>query len=179
MLVARAKVEVLGIPQRLVHMTIHCVQHAFESTGPFEDLRRAVATVDRTQWEQAAAVSRAMGSEDALAAGLCLIPEGAALSAALGLTTERRGVVRMAASTHNDLPAFQLQRIIDAESTWERIKLLVNPILVSPSMLREDSALARRGGAGLVVAYAARPFVLARRMVPALRARRRILESDA
>jgi hypothetical protein len=157
-------------------MAIHAVQHALESKSPHEDLRRAIAAADLEAWREAAELSRALGAEDALAAGLCFVPEGETLAVELGLTSSRRGTLRMAATTQTDAAAFQLQRLLEAESLRERIKLTVNPLFVSPSMLREDSALARRGRAGLVLAYAARPLVLARRFGPALLARRRILK---
>ncbi len=75
-------VDVLGVPERCLHIAVHAVQHAFEvfeASGPFEDLRRAVAAGTFEEWSEAAAVSRALGAEDALAAGLCLIPDGEAL----------------------------------------------------------------------------------------------------
>ncbi|HWF15969.1 MAG TPA: nucleotidyltransferase family protein [Acidimicrobiales bacterium] len=173
-------VDVLGAPERCLHTAVHAVQHAFEvleASGPFEDLRRAIAAGTFEEWSEAAAVSRALGAEDALAAGLCLLPEGETLCARLGLTTDRRGIVRIAATVgHNELPAYQLQRFIDAGSFSERVRLLVNPVMLSPANLRQVSPLARRGRMGLGLAYAARPFVVGGRVGSALVSRRRILK---
>jgi hypothetical protein len=173
-------VDVLGFPQRCLHIAMHALQHAFEARGPFEDLRRAVDTATMQQWSDAAAISRALGAEDAFAAGLCLIPEGRDLSARLGLTTARRGILRIAAAadTETEGGAYQVQRVLDASSARERLRLLVNPVLVSPTVLRQVSPLARRGRTGLALAYASRPFLLVRRMGPALATRRRILKED-
>ncbi len=91
-------VDVLGVPQRCLHIAIHALQHAFEARGPFEDLRRAVDAASFEEWAEAASISRRLGAEDALAAGLCLVPQGEALSDRLGLTAERRGIVRIAAT---------------------------------------------------------------------------------
>jgi hypothetical protein len=174
------EVDVLGVPERCLHTAVHAVQHAFEvfeASGPFEDLRRAVAAGTFEEWSEAAAVSRALGAEDALAAGLCLIPEGEALAARLRLTNDRRGIVRIAATVgHSELPAYQLQRFVDADTFGERIRLLVNPIMLSPANLRQVSPLARHGHVGLGLAYAARPFVVAGRVGSALVSRRRILK---
>jgi hypothetical protein len=178
--VGEVDVDVLGVPQRCLHMAVHAVQHAFEvaeASGPFEDLRRAIAAGTSEEWFEAAAVSRALGAEDAMAAGLCLIPEGAALCARLRLTADRRGIVRIAATVgHDELPAYQLQRFVDAENFGERLRLLVNPIMLSPANLRQISPLARHGRVGLGLAYAARPFVVASRVGSALVSRRRILK---
>jgi hypothetical protein len=43
-------------------------------------------------------------------------------------------------------------------------------------VMRQVSPLARRGRIGLTLAYAARPFILVRRIGPALATRRRILK---
>ncbi|HWD53967.1 MAG TPA: hypothetical protein VG346_02540, partial [Acidimicrobiales bacterium] len=173
-------VDVLGVPERCLHMAVHAVQHAFEigeASGPFEDLRRAVAAGTIEEWSEAATVSRVLGAEDAMAAGLCLVPAGEALCARLRLTTARRGIVRIATTVdHNDLPAYQLQRFVDAENLGERLRLLVNPIMLSPANLRQVSPLARHGRVGLGLAYAARPFVVASRVGSALISRRRILK---
>ncbi len=173
-------VDVLGVPARCLHMAVHAVQHAFEAgeaSGPFEDLRRAVAAGTSEEWSEAAAVSRALGAEDAMAAGLCLLPEGEALCARLRLTADRRGIVRIAATVgHQELPAYQLQRFFDAQSFGERLRLLVNPVMLSPANMRQVSPLARHGRVGLALAYAARPFVVASRAGSALVSRRRILK---
>lgn len=169
--------DVLGLPQRCLHIAMHALQHAFEARGPFEDLRRAIAAADLDDWTEAASVSRALGAEDALAAGLCLVPEGADLSARLGLTEQRRGIVRMAATVDEGLPAYQVQRFLDADTFGERVRLFVNPVALSPANLRQVSPLARRGRLGLGLAYVARPFVVAGRTGSALVSRRRILKS--
>jgi hypothetical protein len=97
------------------------------------------------------------------------------LAARLGLTERRRGIVRMAATVDEELPAYQVQRFLDAETFGERVRLLVNPVALSPANLRQVSPLARRGTIGLGLAYAARPFVVAGRTGSALVSRRRIL----
>jgi hypothetical protein len=170
------EVDVLGLPQRCFHVAIHALQHAFEARGPFEDLRRAIDAASIEEWAEAASISRRLGAEDALAAGLCLVPQGEALSDRLGLTAERRGIVRIAATVDRGLPAYQVQRFLDADSFGERMRLLVNPVVLSPANLRQVSPLARRGRLGLGLAYAARPFVVAGRTGSALVSRRRILK---
>jgi hypothetical protein len=171
-------VQVLGVPQRILHIAIHALQHAFETKSPFEDLRRAIEAVDMKAWEEAVAYSRTLGAEDALAAGLCLIPEGQALADRLDLTKEWRGILRMATSTASDGPAYQVQRILDASTFGERMKLIFNPAFVSPTFMRMTSPLARRGNIGLALAYAGRPFLLVGRIGPALVTRRRILDPN-
>ncbi len=136
-----------------------------------------IAAAPFEEWTAATAVSRELGAEDAMAAGLCLIPEGAELSTQLGLTADRRGIVRIAATVDRQVPAYQVQRFLDAESFGERLRLLVNPIVLSPANLRQVSPLARRGRLGLGLAYVARPFVVVSRTGSAMVSRRRILKA--
>jgi hypothetical protein len=173
--VAGTEVTVLGIPQQVLHIALHSVQHAFESTGPIEDLRRALGMVDLGAWSAAASLSRELGAEDALAAGLRLIPEGAAVADALALTDDRRGIVRIAASPHSEAAAYYVQRVLDAGSLTEKVKLVADGIFPARAIMRQESALARRGRAGLALSYVLRPVVLVRRIGPALAIRRRIL----
>jgi hypothetical protein len=168
-------IAVMAIPQRILHIAMHTLQHAFESDKPTEDLRRAVATVDLADWQSAASLSRELGAEDALAAGLSLLPEGQIVSEQLHLPAPRRGILRMASSTEPNGPAYEVQRILDATSFSQRAKLIYDGVALSPTVMRSESPLARRGRGGLVLAYIFRPFQLARRFGPALVARRRIL----
>ncbi|HEY1829086.1 MAG TPA: nucleotidyltransferase family protein [Acidimicrobiales bacterium] len=175
--VARRSVRVLGVPHLGLHLAIHAVQHASESGGPKEDLRRAIDVMEFEDWQRTTEASRRMGAEDALAAGLCLAPGGPELAERLQLTSARRGLLRMASAELNP-QAYQLQRLIDADGWQGRLRMLANPLFMSPAIMRQDSALARRGTLGLVACYAIRPFVLLGRLRPALAARRRILRSD-
>ncbi|HEX3794486.1 MAG TPA: nucleotidyltransferase family protein [Acidimicrobiales bacterium] len=170
------EVAVLAVPQRILHIAMHTLQHAFESSKPFEDLRRALAVVDMADWGAAAEISRALGAEDALAAGLSVLPEGKEVVERLNLSTSRRGILRMASSADPDGPAYEVQRILDAPSFSERLKLMYDGVALSPAVMRSESALARRGRGGLVLAYAYRPVQLVGRLGPALMARRRILK---
>lgn len=174
-LVAGTEVRVLSIPQRVFHIAIHSVQHAFETQNPFEDLRRALAAVSADDLTATVVISRNLGAEDALVAGLSLIPEGQDVVQRLQLSPECRDLFRFKGGTEVESAAYQFQRMVDARSVGERVDVLVDMVVASPAVLRETSALARRGPAGLVLAYAARPFVLASRIGPALLTRRRIL----
>ncbi len=178
MRVVDTDVAILGVPARTFHISIHAVQHAFETKNPFEDLRRALRVVTPEDLGTAVAISRALGAEDALAAGLCLIPEGQEVAGQLNLTTERRGMLRfdVEGASEIEAAAYQVQRVIDASSARERLDLFIDMIFVSPSVLRASSLMARRGRSGLLLAYAGRPFVLLKRIGPALRKRRRIVK---
>jgi hypothetical protein len=177
MAVGGLDVSVPGIPQRLLHIAIHSAQHAFESGKPLEDMRRAIEVATVEQWEAAVEQSRILGAEDALAGGLCLIPEGQILADRLGLTTRRRGMLRFAANPETETAAYQVQRVVDAASFGEKLKLIVDGITLSPVVMRKMSPLARRGRLGLFVAYAYRPLQLMGRLGPALVARKRIVKS--
>jgi hypothetical protein len=170
-------IPVLGLAPRVLHIAIHAVQHAFESTKPFEDLRRAILVLDPETWPEVVALSRRLGAEDALAAGLCLIPEGKVLATQLQLTQRRRGVIRIATTPGDQGPAGEVQRVLEAASFGEGLQVIFDGITLSPTVMRRDSPLARRSRGGLVLAYAIRPLQLARRLGPALVTRQRILKS--
>jgi hypothetical protein len=171
------RITVMDTPQRALHIAIHAAQHLFDSTKPLEDLQRAIEVVEYSDWEAAATLSKSLGAEDALAAGLGLVPEGRDLAERLALTQRRRGMLRIASSPRSEGAAYEVQRVLDAPSFRERVKLISDGVLISPAAMRHASPIARRGRGGLVLAYVLRPFQLAKRLVPALVTRKRILKS--
>src|SRR4029077_12621373 len=82
---ASAERQVIGgvelrVPDRdtvLLHVVLHAAQHADLVDGkPLEDLRRALARVEESQWASALELARAYRGVPAFAAGLRLLPEG-------------------------------------------------------------------------------------------------------
>jgi hypothetical protein len=63
--------------------------------------------------------------------------------------------------------------MLEAPTVSARLRVLRDAMLPAPTYMRATSALARRGRAGLVLAYLARALARARQLPAALRAVRR------
>ena len=84
-MVAGESVEVPNEAARCLVVALHAAHHGVGKVATLYDLERAVAIADRTSWERAANLARAVGAEAAFAAGLGLVPSGERLRADLGL----------------------------------------------------------------------------------------------
>lgn len=168
--VAGSAVAVLGLPGRAFHIALNAAHDGVAVLKPVEDLRRAVATLELAQWRQAASLARQLGAEDCMAAGLGMVPEGASLAERLELTREIRVSIRLACASAG--PAKALQDMTEARSLGQRIALVHDVLVLPPASMRKLSPLARRGRIGLVLAYAARPLRLLRRLPGGVRALR-------
>jgi Uncharacterised nucleotidyltransferase len=160
-LAASAKRLVIGgvelrVPDRdvvLLHVVLHAAQHANPVDGkPVEDLRRALARVEESQWSRALELARAYRGIPAFAAGLRLLPEGEDLARRLDL-----GEVR---SIHHELRredrviAEKLYVLLYANAGIRRkLAIAAKDIFPRPDYMRWCSPLARRGKLGLAGAY--------------------------
>ena len=169
--VAGVETECLSIPARALHLSLHAAQHP-EQQRPQEDLERGLAILDIPTWRKAATVAQELRATAPFAAGLRRTERGSEVAAALGLP-ESGGSGSTLGLTG---PAATLEGISRAGGLRERLRLAAWHAAPPPAYLRSWSPLARRGRAGLVLAYLMRPFVLIGRLVPAgrdyLKARR-------
>jgi hypothetical protein len=143
---------ILNQPARCLHVALHAAQDGGRVGKAMEDLKRAAALVSLENWEAAARLAVALDAADAFAFGLRLAPESAKIATSLGLPVTASVDVLLHAE--NRAPA---ARSID---WWLRIpgvkgktRLAVAKLFPPPSFMRTWSALARRGRAGLVLAY--------------------------
>jgi hypothetical protein len=173
--VAGITVPVLDLPGRAFHVALHAAQHGVAEPKPVEDLRRAVATLELAQWGLAASLARRLGAEDCMAAGLGMVAKGASLAARLELTGDIRLSVRLARASAGRARA--LQDLASAGSLGDKAALLHDVVLLPPASMRKLSPVARRGRAGLALAYAARPLRLVGRSPGALRTLRQVRSS--
>jgi hypothetical protein len=163
---------VLGPPARALHLALHAAQHGIRSEQPLEDLRRGLARLPEAVWSAAAGVAARLDAEEAMAAGLRLLPEGREVADRLGLTTriDTETVLRAASSPPL---ADGFERLSQARSGRERMSRVVRLVLPDPAFLRWWTPLARRGPAGLAAAYVWRMAWVAAHLVPGYRAWRR------
>jgi hypothetical protein len=146
----------LRVPDRdtvLLHVVLHAAHHADLADGkPLEDLRRALARVEESQWSSALELARAHRGVPAFAAGLRLLPEGRDLARRLDLDGVRS--LRHEIRREDNVIAEELYALLSA-SVGIRRKLAVaaRDLFPRPAYMRWWSPLARRGKLGLAGAY--------------------------
>ena len=159
-LAASAERQVIGgaelrVPDRdavLLHVALHAAQHANLVGGkPLEDLRRALACVEESEWSRALELARAYRGVPTFAAGLRLLPEGGDLACRFDLGEE--GSLKYAL-LREDVIAEELYALLCA-SVGIRRKLTIAASRGFPEAdyMRWWSPLARRSKLGLACAY--------------------------
>lgn len=164
MVVGGFPATVPSLPGRALNLALHAAQHA----GDQSDLRRALVRTGEETWEEAARMAADLEATAAFAAGLRLAPRGVALAAAMGLPLERSpGVALRATAAPAEALTFAL--LAEAAGTRERIAIVRHKLLPPPTFMRHWSGLARRGRAGLLLAYGQRLMWVARTTPTAVR----------
>lgn len=146
------EVCILNRPARCLHVALHAAQDGGRVDKAMEDLKRAAALASPEEWGAAARLAVTLDAADAFAFGLRLAPEGAKIATSLGLPVSASVDVLLHAE--NRAPA---ARSIDwwlrTPGVKAKTRLAVVKLFPPPSFMRAWSALARRGQAGLVLAY--------------------------
>jgi hypothetical protein len=148
-------------------LVLHAARDGLAAPRGVEDVRRAVAALDENGWRDVAALARELDATAALAAGLRLLPDGAALADRLGLggATDPEWALRSASGSTLALRLVQLRT-----ASWPgRVRLLAREAFPSAAFLRQGWPVARRGPLGLAAAYVQRLASLVRRLPAAWR----------
>lgn len=165
-------VAVLPIPARALLVVFHAAQHGPEKIKPLEDLARAIAQASDEVWLEAVRIAARLDATPTLGDGLRLLPAGAQLADRLRFATSE--LVAAARGPNSKAPlALGFQRLAEAGTLGERLRLVRREVFPSPDFLRWWSPLARRGPAGLAAAYVWRPLWLLRHAGPSLAAWKR------
>jgi Uncharacterised nucleotidyltransferase len=152
-------VEVLGDPALALVIAGHVVQHPAEPT-PLEDLRRGLERIDRNAWLEAAAMAKRLGAASVLVAGLARVPAGAWLREELGPQADASPAVQLKLA--GAPPASKgFMRLAEARTPMAKLALIAHEFVPTPAFMRANDAIARRGRAGLMLAYIRRPLMLA------------------
>jgi hypothetical protein len=85
LVVAGVPVAIPGVVARTLHVALHLEPEDPPGSAPWEDLRRAVESVDRPTWARAAAMARLLDVDGEMGARLRLQPAGAVLADELRL----------------------------------------------------------------------------------------------
>ena len=154
---------------------LHAAQHGTARLRGIRDLQRAIERLDATAWQHACRLAAEIGATNALAAGLRLVPEGSACADRLGLPA--RATVSVAAQMDSAPPTTRGWYLFaNTRGLLPRLRFLALKLFPHPEFMRARIPLARRGPAGMALAYARRaltlPVIAPRGLVAFLAARR-------
>lgn len=161
------EVETVGPDTTALLAALHPLHHRMEELKPVRDLEAAVSALPEEVWRSAARLAARLGAEQALAAGLRLVPEGRALADRLGLPTDLTPQLALLAGGENPV-ALGIERLAGARGARARARVLARALWPKPTAMRAWYALARRGRAGLTAAYLMRPAWLLSQVPSAL-----------
>ena len=157
--VAGVSVEVLVHPARALLVALHAAQHGQHARKPLRDLARALAVGDDGLWRQAAELATQLDVRRPFAAGLRLDPTGIELAGRLGLEARTSSELRLLAVSPPPT-SVGFHRLAAARSWRERLRIAIEKAFPTPPSLRAWQPIARRGRAGLAIAYVWRPLWL-------------------
>ncbi|HUQ18202.1 MAG TPA: nucleotidyltransferase family protein [Gemmatimonadaceae bacterium] len=163
--VAGATVRIPNASALAVIVALHVAHNGPRMPKPLADLARALERFDDATWESASRLAEQVGALAAFAAGLRLLPRGAARAPDVAPTVDV--VLRSSGAPPLSLGMDWLLR---THGIREKAALVKHVLLPPSGALRTWRPLARRGRAGLVAAYASQPLWLMRHAIPSLRA---------
>jgi hypothetical protein len=150
-------------------VALHAGHHGDLEQRPLRDLDRALEALDRDTGSAASRLAAQLDAGEAFAAGLRLDPAGAELAAELRLpevASSRRRLMAAGAPPGS----LGLLSIVEAPTLRRRVAAFPLRLFPRPDLMRRMSPLARRGRAGLALAYPARLGSRAWRLPAAIRA---------
>jgi Uncharacterised nucleotidyltransferase len=165
-------VEILSEPARALHVALHAALPGANTEKTLLDLSRALDRLPPATWEAAAALAGRLGAEAAFETGLSVLPAGADLAATLGLAPERSVEAALLAGSA-PYSAWTVNRLSKAQGLRARLRILLPRLFPKPDFMRVWYPVARRGRAGLVLAYLRRLAWLVTATPGAVRAWRR------
>ena len=151
---------------------LHVAHHGPDFPGPVRDLERALIRLDESCWRGAASLAAEIAAEGPFGTGLRFVAGGVDLADRLGVPWAPTPGMLLGWSGA-PWGATVWESLARAPGLRARARLLARLLFPSAEELRVRSPVARSGTAGLFAARLARPFQLASRAGPTLRAWRR------
>ncbi len=164
-----ARVHVLDVPARTLHLALHAAQSGRADVKACADLDRGLAQVPFDDWQEAARIAERLDAVPAFAAGLRLSPAGAALAKRLQLT-DRADVELALRIASAPAESIFLERWANTPGTAKKLALIARKVWPTAGYLRAHSTVAQDGPWGLLRARLERQLSLLRRSGPALAA---------
>jgi hypothetical protein len=163
--VARARLAGLNARATAVLIALHVAQHGTEVRKPLDDLARAIERFPYATWEAAATLAERLAAVPAFAAGLRLLPAGAALAQRLSLPDAASAEVILRVGGAPPM-ALGFEWLSHVPGFRAKSRLIVGKLFPDVEFMRAWSPVARRGRVGLATAYLFRIVWLAWHGVP-------------
>jgi hypothetical protein len=163
------KVEIPNEAARCLIVGLHAAQHGIGQRGIFLDLEKALAIAGSETWRRASELATAVDGWTAFAGALSITSRGRELLAEMGSEPPVLGE-RQALSLLTPAPTSRGFYFLSREhGPRAKVAFLLMKLAPSPEFMRLRYPLARRGHAGLAIAYLGRPLWLLRWAPPGLR----------
>ena len=148
------RAAVLDRPGQAMHLAMHAAQHGDAYERQLGELALALERWPADVWDSAAELAGEIGATPAFAAGLRLLPRGAAEARRLGLpsTAELDWKIRHRATRPRG--TFHVEALAEADGLGERLRILRRALLPSRAWIMREHPWAREGGLRLIAAYA-------------------------
>jgi hypothetical protein len=156
-------------------LALHAADHGKGRSRALEDLSRGVDRLGPESWAQAAGLARELDALDAFGAGLRMLPAGAGLASELCLPEPSSTRIRLRAAEQPPA-ADGVLTLIDTPWRRGKARALVDALFPGADFMRACFPLAKRGRAGLALAYLVRGARRARQLPTAVRAVRQARE---
>jgi hypothetical protein len=160
------EVNVLEPTARAMHIALHAAQHGRQEPTPMKDLARALEMLPLETWEQAAELAAELDAAGAFATGLSLMPTGGAIVRRLGIQRDRSVKALLAADTAPTV-AFSLEELRSTSGITAKARFVARKAFPTRTYMRLYWPVARRGRAGLALAYCRRIVHKVGKLVPA------------
>jgi hypothetical protein len=146
--VAGVSADVPGEPALALILALHAAHHGRHGGKLLEELRRAVERAGLETWRQALQLAERLEAVPSFAAGLRLVPEGAALAERLWLPVDGdRETALRAAGAHSTAIGFA--RLAATPGVRAKVALVARKLVPTPAfIMRHWSRLVRWGAAG-------------------------------
>jgi hypothetical protein len=172
MFVGDAEVEILSEPGRALHVALHAAVSGASAEKPMIDLSRALERLSPETWKAAAALAERLGAQATFATGLRMQRAGALLCSELDLPTETNVETVMLADSA-PYASWTVNKLMTTPGITARLRIVAPRLIPKPDFMRVWYPVARRGRAGLILAYVQRLAWLVKAAGPALSAWRR------
>lgn len=149
----RTSVAVPGIPGLAFHAAIHLAQHGAEDVKAARDLERALVRWDLDQWIAAARLAADVRATKTFAAGLRLLPEGAAMATRLELPETPDELWEIENRRARPRGAFHLRALQRAHGPRAALEVVWRSLVPSATWIRHEFPWAARGGLPLAAGY--------------------------
>jgi hypothetical protein len=137
-----------------LHVATHAAQHGVRYGRPIDDLTLALERWSPDIWRGAETLAAAIGATAAFAAGLRLVPRGAALAADLGLPAADAVLWSIANRKRRPRGTFHLEAFTGSRGVRERLQVLRRSLFPRREWIAWQYPWARKTGARLMLARA-------------------------